>query len=85
MIPRHVKYICDCRSFSDINVSQGSAATHMKYGWIFNKYFAENLLENLTVKKNEKQSRITIRSLVSLFFWNTLYMYCIFSLVNYTM
>jgi len=47
-MPKHLKYVttvpcnvslitalvCDCRSFSDINVSQGSAATHMKCGEI---------------------------------------------------
>jgi len=79
MIPRHVKYICDCRSFSDINVSQGSAATHMKYGWIFNKYFAENLLENLTVKKRKTVENYHQEFGVS--FFGT---HCIFSLVNYT-
>ena len=43
--------VCDCRSFSDIDVSQGSVATHMRCGGIFNEYFAANLLENLTAKK----------------------------------
>jgi len=40
----------DCRSFSDINVSQGSVATHMRCGEIFTKYFVANLLENLAAK-----------------------------------
>ena len=38
--------VCDCYSFSDSNVSQGSVATHMRC----DKNFAANLLENLTVK-----------------------------------
>jgi len=37
----------DCHSLSDINVSPGSVATHMRCGGVFNKYFAVNLLENL--------------------------------------
>jgi len=79
MIPRHVKYICDCRSFSDINVFQGSAATHMKYGWIFNKYFAENLLENLTVKKKWKTVENYHQEFgVSLFLEHTVYVLYIF-------
>ena len=41
--------VCDGRSFSDINVSQGSVAT--RCGGIFDKYFAANLLEKVTVKK----------------------------------
>ena len=40
----------DCRSFSDINVPQCSVATHMRCGGMFNKYFAANLLENLSEK-----------------------------------
>jgi len=32
-------------------VSLGTIATHMRCGGIFNKHFAANLLENLTVKK----------------------------------
>ena len=28
--------LCDCRSFSDINVSQGSVATHTRCGGVFN-------------------------------------------------
>ena len=43
---------CDCRSFSDINILQGNVATH-EVRWDFNKNFAENLPENLTVKKIE--------------------------------
>ena len=46
--------VCDCHSFSDINVSQGSVATHMKCGGIFNKFIAANILENLTVEICDK-------------------------------
>jgi len=63
-IPPHLKYVptvpcnlslitalvCDCRSFSDISVSQGSVAMHTRCGGTFNKYFTANLLENLTAK-----------------------------------
>ena len=60
--------VCDCRSFSDINVTQGSVATHMRFSEMFNKYFAANLLENLTVKKVWKSvlriNRVTAMSLV---------------------
>jgi len=48
-----VSYCCGLQLslFSDISVSQGSAATHMRCGGLFNKYCAANLVENLTVKK----------------------------------
>jgi len=63
-IPPHVKYVttvprnlplitaslCDGRSFPTFNVSQGSVATHVRCGGIFNKHLAANLLENLAVK-----------------------------------
>jgi len=41
--------VCDCRSFPHINIPQGSVATHLRCGGIFNKHFAANLLRNLTV------------------------------------
>ena len=41
--------VCVCRSFSDINVPQGSVATRMRCGEIFNKHFTANLLENQPV------------------------------------
>ena len=64
----------DCRLFSDINVSQGSVATHMMCGGIFNKYFASNFLENLIVKKFENLLRINTLTAMSLvLFWNTVY------------
>jgi len=50
----------------DINVSH--IATQMRFGGIFNKYFAANLLENLTVNfflKIGRINRVTVMSLVS--------------------
>ena len=41
--------------FTNINVLQGSAATYVKCGKIFNKYFAATLLINFPVKKFEKR------------------------------
>jgi len=65
-----INYYCDCRSFSDINVPQG-VATHIGCSGIFNKYFAANLLDNLTVKNHENPlriNRLAAMSLVSPFF-----------------
>jgi len=39
------------RQLSDIDVSQGSAATSLRYGGIVNDDFVAHLLVNLTVKK----------------------------------
>ena len=38
--------VCDFHAFSGTNVLQGSAATHMRCGGIFNKYFAANKLKS---------------------------------------
>jgi len=35
--------------FSDITISQGSVATHLRYGGIFNYHFTANLSPSLTV------------------------------------
>ena len=85
-IPPHLKYVttvpcnlslisasvCNCRLFSDISVSRGSVATHMRCGEIVNKFLAAYLLENLTVKKTIENplriNRVTAMSLVSPFF-----------------
>jgi len=40
----------DFRYFSDIDVSQGSSATHLRYGGIVNDDFVAYLLFNLSVK-----------------------------------
>ena len=37
--------------FADINVSQGSVATHARCGGIFNQHLTTNLPKNLPVKK----------------------------------
>ena len=64
-MPLHLKYVatlrcnfslittiaCDCRLFSDIIVSLGSVATHMRCGGILNNYLNANLLENQRVKE----------------------------------
>ena len=58
--------VCDGRSLADSNVLQGNASTHIRWGGIFNKYFAANLLENLTVKKFENRLRINRDAAISL-------------------
>ena len=58
--------VCDSCSFSDINVPQGSIATHTRCGGIFSKCFAANLLENLTVKNLENWLRINTVAAISL-------------------
>ena len=37
--------------FSDINISQGSVATHLRCGGIFSYHFTANLLLSLTMKE----------------------------------
>ena len=71
--PPHLKYVTavpcnlslittfvgECRSFSDINVPQGSVATHMRCDGIFSKWFAANLLgKSDSEKKFENRLRI---------------------------
>ena len=38
-------------SFYDVNISQGSLATHLRGGGIFNDCFIANFLENFIVKE----------------------------------
>jgi len=38
--------------FADINVSQGSVATHARCGWLSDIHLTANLPRNLPVKKN---------------------------------
>jgi len=61
--------VCDCCSFSDVNVSQGSVETHTRGCVIFSIYFAANLLQNLTVKNENllRNNRVTTMRLVSPF------------------
>jgi len=60
-VPPHLKHgatlPCDslhvsvCRWFSDVNLSQGSVATRMRCGIIFNYRGARNLTKSLAVKE----------------------------------
>ena len=49
--------VCDCRLFSNINVSLGSVATIMRRSGIFNNCFTANLLENLSAKEFGKSDK----------------------------
>jgi len=51
-------HISDCRQFSDIHISQGSAATYLRCGRIFNFEFVANLPMNLPVKEFRKSVNI---------------------------
>jgi len=62
--------VWDCCSFSDSTDSQGSLLMHIRCGETFNNHFAANLLQNLPVKKCEKQLRtggVKVTRLVSPF------------------
>jgi len=41
-------YVSGCCCFSDINISQGSVATHLRGGGIFYYHFTTNLLLSLS-------------------------------------
>jgi len=43
--------ISNCHLFSDINVSQGSVATHLRYGGIFNYYFYYKFIDESNIMK----------------------------------
>ena len=43
--------ISDCRKFSDIHVSQGSVASHLRCGGIFKYDFVANLPLSLSAKE----------------------------------
>jgi len=45
--------------FSDINISQGSVATHLRGGGIFYYRFTTNLLRNLSIKEFSKSVSIS--------------------------
>jgi len=63
-------------TFSDINVSQGSVATRMRSGEIFNKHFAAHLLQNLTLntlKKNRSRTNSYRHEFGISLFWNSVY------------
>ena len=63
--------------FADVNVSQGSVATHARSGGPFNGHLTANLPRNLPVKKNCKSVKILQNygneSMAAPFFWPTLY------------
>ena len=44
--------------FFDINISQGSVATRLRCGGIFNEYFIANFLHIITVKEFLKSANI---------------------------
>jgi len=46
------------RSFYDVNISQGSVATRLRWGGIFNDCFIANFLENVTMKEFWKSASI---------------------------
>ena len=62
--------------FSDINISEGSVAMHLRCGRIFSYRFTANLLLSATMKKFRsrlKLDKVTAMNLVVQFFWNTVY------------
>jgi len=62
--------------FFCIHISQGSVATRLKRGGIFKHEFVANLLPSRLVKKSENRmivSEVMDKSLVSCFFWLTVY------------
>ena len=44
-------HVSGCCCLSDINISQGSIATHLRFDGIFHYHFARNLLLSLSVKE----------------------------------
>jgi len=44
--------------FSDINISQGSVAMHLRYGGIYSYQFTANLLQSLPMKEFWKSIKI---------------------------
>jgi len=51
-------HILDCCQFSDIHISQGSVATHLRCGGIFKYEFVANLQVSLSVKEFRKSVNI---------------------------
>jgi len=69
-------------------LSQGSVATRSRCGGIFNYHCAANLPLSMSVKNFEnrlRNDRVTAMSLVSPFFWNTVYtnVHCISEMHTY--
>ena len=69
--------VSNCHLFSDINISQGSVATRLRCGGIFNYHFTANLSLSLTMKEFWKSVKIwqSYRHEFGgpVFFWNTVY------------
>ena len=60
--------------FWNIAVSQGNAATSVRYGGLYNTYFVKSLVLSLSVKESWESinfSRIDLREYGVLFFWLT--------------
>jgi len=65
--------------FSDIDVSQGSAATRTRCDGIFDNSFIANFLENLAVRNFENRLRfdeVTRTSSMSRFSWDAVWWIC---------
>ena len=63
-------HVSDCRPFSDIHISQGSAATYFRHGRTSKYEFVANLPLSLPLKKIENRltfGEVTGKSLVSCF------------------
>jgi len=68
--------VSNCHLFSDITISQGSVATHLRYGGIFDYHFTANLSSSLTVKEFWKSVNIWQsyrHESGGPLFWNTVY------------
>jgi len=69
--------VSHCCLFSDINISQGSVAMHLRCGGIFSHQFTANLSPSLTVKELWKPVKIWqsyCDEFRGLLFCNTMYM-----------
>jgi len=50
--------VSNCHLFSDINISQGSVATHLRCGGIFSYHFTANIPRSLTMTRFRKSVEI---------------------------
>ena len=72
-------HISDCCLFSDIPISQGSVATHLRCGGIFKYEFVANLPVSLPVKEFRKSVNVWGsygQEFSVLFFFETQCTYC---------
>jgi len=70
--------VSNCRLFSDISISQGSVATRLRCGGIFNYHFTANLSPSLTVKelwRSVKTWQSYRYGFGGPLFWNTVYIH----------